>query len=72
LTISSISDFCETSVWDCHGGGADLARDPLGALHVEVGDDDLRTLLGKALCHALTEAGCGAGDDCDLVFQTSH
>ena len=34
---------------------ADLGGDPLGALGIEVGDDDLRPLLGEAPRHAFAE-----------------
>ena len=50
--------------------GPDLGGDPLGALGVEVGDDDFRALLGKAPRHAFAEAGSGAGDDRNLVLET--
>jgi hypothetical protein len=57
---------------DIRGNGdrrcADLAGDALGALGIEIGDDDSRALFGKAHRHALAEAGSGTGYDGDLVF----
>ena len=50
-------------------GVADLRGDALGALGVQIGDDDPGALLGKAPGHALAEAGGGAGDDRDLVLE---
>ena len=49
---------------------ADLGGDTLGTLGVEVGDDDLCTLFGKAPGHAFAEARRSTGYDGDLVFQT--
>ena len=49
---------------------ADLAGDALGALGVQIGDDDPGALLGEAPRHAFAEAGGRAGDDRNLVFQT--
>ena len=55
---------------DRDGRLADLAGDALGALGVEIGDDDLRALFGETLRHAFAEPRRRAGDDGDLAFQT--
>ena len=53
-------------------GLAELPRHTLRCFRVEVGDDDLRALLGEAPRHRLAETGRRAGDDRHLVFEAAH
>src|SRR5947208_2143461 len=60
-----------------HGGRltarlADLLDGLFTAGEVDVGDDDLRTGVGKPRRAGAADAGTGAGDDGDLAFQSAH
>ena len=52
-----------------NGNAADLRRDALGELGVEVADRDLGTLRGQPARGRGTQSRCTAGDDGGLVLQ---
>ena len=49
--------------------GDDLLGHLLGALGVDVGDDDGRALARQRLGVCLADAATGAGDDGDFIFE---
>lgn len=51
---------------------SDGGRNRFRTLVVQVGDDDIGPLFGKALRHSLAETGGCAGDDRCLACQTGH